>query len=347
MKIVVMCGGLSPERNVSITSSALICRALRAMGHQAVMVDMFFGLEDYDCTPAQLFENLPEIPEVSVGHEAPDLDQIRASRKWQSRSMVGQGVFELCQLADLVFIGMHGACGEDGRIQAALDLMGVPYTGSGYLGSAIAMDKDLTKRVAATFGVKTPAWETVSYKKEEIPAIVERTVVPCVIKPVDSGSSIGVSIANTKEELEAALMDSLKFSRVVLEQFVKGREIDVAVLDGVALPSIEIIPKVGFYDYKNKYQAGAAEEVCPTVIDPAIEAKLREMALTVHNALGLSVYSRSDYIVDANNDVYFIEMNTLPGMTPTSLMPQEAAAAGIDYETLCRTIVEVSLRERG
>ncbi|MBQ1252339.1 MAG: D-alanine--D-alanine ligase, partial [Firmicutes bacterium] len=176
---------------------------------------------------------------------------------------------------------------------------------------------------------------------------VDRTIVPCVIKPVDSGSSIGVSIANTKEELAKSLKDSLCFSRVVLEQFVKGREIDVAVLDGVALPSIEIIPKVGFYDYKNKYQAGAAEEVCPTVIDPEIEKELRAMALTVHNALGLSVYSRSDYIVDANNDVYFIEMNTLPGMTPTSLMPQEAAAAGIDYETLCRTIVEVSLRERG
>ncbi len=347
MKIVVMCGGLSPERNVSITSSALICRALRKMGHQAVIVDMFFGLEDYAGDPADLFENLPEIPDVSVGHEAPDLDEIKASRKWKSRSMIGQGVLELCQAADLVFIGMHGTCGEDGRIQATLDLLGVPYTGSGYLGSAIAMDKDLTKRVAATFGVRTPAWETVSYDVDEIPAIVERTKVPCVVKPVDSGSSIGVSIANTKEELEKALYDSRKFSRVVLEQYVKGREIDVAVLDGVALPSIEIIPKVGFYDYKNKYQAGAAEEVCPSKIDPEIERELRAMALTVHNALGLSVYSRSDYIVDENNDVYFIEMNTLPGMTPTSLMPQEAAAAGVDYDSLCRTIVEVSLRERG
>jgi D-alanine-D-alanine ligase len=346
MKIVVMCGGLSPERNVSIASSALICKALRKLGHKAVMVDMFFGLEGFSGEPASLFEHLPPIPDTSVGHEAPDLAAIVASRKWKSKSKIGYGVLELCQAADLVFIGMHGACGEDGRIQATLDLLGVPYTGSGYLGSAIAMDKDLTKRVAASVGVRTPAWETVYPNRESVEDIVARTKTPCVVKPVDSGSSIGVSIAQDAQELARALEQSRCYERVVLEQYIRGREIDVAVLDGESLPSIEIIPKEGFYDYKNKYQAGAATEICPSAIDPAIEQELRQMALKVHNALGLSVYSRSDYMVDEKGDVYFIEMNTLPGMTPTSLMPQEAAAVGIDYEQLCQKIVEISLRVR-
>lgn len=149
MKIVVMCGGLSMERDVSISSGTLICGALRKLGHQAVLVDMFMGLEDYEGDLNDLFANLPPLKEARVPVEAPDLEKVIASRKWKSPSRVGKRVFELCQLADVVFLGLHGACGEDGRIQAALDLMGVKYTGSGYLGSALAMDKDLTKRLIA------------------------------------------------------------------------------------------------------------------------------------------------------------------------------------------------------
>ena len=253
-------------------------------------------------------------------------------------------MFELCQLADVVFLGLHGACGEDGRIQAALDLMGVKYTGSGYLGSALAMDKDLTKRLIAGTGVKTPEWQTVDYAEGDISEIVKNAKLPCVVKPVDSGSSIGVAIPETAAELEAALIENLKYGRVLIEQYVRGREIDVGVLGDRALPSIEIIPKHGFYDYKNKYQAGATVEICPTPIDPAIEKRLGEAALKVHRALGLSAYSRSDFIVDGE-EVYFLEINTLPGMTPTSLMPQEAAAVGVDYESLCKKVIEMALEE--
>ena len=149
MKIVVLCGGLSMERNVSLSSGTLICKALRTMGHQAVLVDMFYGLEDYDGALEALFEALPPLREVKVDQNAPDLDAVRASRKWKNPSAVGRNVLELCMLADVVFLGLHGACGEDGRIQAALDLLGVPYTGSGYLGSALAMNKELTKQLAA------------------------------------------------------------------------------------------------------------------------------------------------------------------------------------------------------
>ena len=335
MKIVVMCGGLSMERDVSISSGTLICDALRKLGHQAVLVDMFMGLEDYEGDLNDLFANLSPLKEARVPVEAPDLEKVIASRKWKSQSRVGKRVFELCQLADVVFLGLHGACGEDGRIQAALDLMGVKYTGSGYLGSALAMDKDLTKRLIAGTGVKTPEWQTVDYAEGDIPEIVKNAKLPCVVKPVDSGSSIGVAIPETAAELEAALIENLKYGRVLIEQYVHGREIDVGVLGDRALPSIEIIPKHGFYDYKNKYQAGATVEICPTPIDPAIEKRLGEAALKVHHALGLSAYSRSDFIVDGE-EVYFLEINTLPGMTPTSLMPQEAAAVGVDYESLCK-----------
>ena len=348
MKIVVMCGGLSMERNVSLSSGTLICKALRARGHRAVLVDMFYGMEQYDASPEELFENLPELEDVRVAEAEPDLDAVRASRQWNSPSMIGKGVLEICQLADVVFLGLHGTCGEDGRIQAALDLLGVPYTGSGYLASALAMDKSLTKELAGPAletieRAYTPEWRSVDYVQQDIPRIVAQTRLPCVVKPVDSGSSIGVAIPKTAAELEKALRDNLKLGRVMLEQYIKGREIDVAVIEGRALPSIEIIPHEGFYDYKNKYQAGATEEICPARIDPGIERRLGEAAVAVHNRLGLKDYSRADFIVDASGDIYFLEINTLPGMTPTSLMPQEAAAVGVDYESLCQKLIDLAL----
>ena len=167
-----------------------------------------------------------------------------------------------------------------------------------------------------------------------------------VVKPIDSGSSIGVAIPETAEELKKALKDNLKLGRVMLEQYIKGREIDVGVLEGKALPSIEIIPKQGFYDYVNKYQAGAAVEVCPAEIPAEWEARLAEAVLVVHNTLGLKDYSRSDFMVAENGDIYFIEINTLPGMTPTSLMPQEAAAVGVGYEELCQKLIDLALEGR-
>lgn len=346
MKIVVLCGGLSMERNVSITGGTLVCKSLRALGHRAVLVDMYFGLEDTTIPIDRIFDELPEIQDAHVGAQAPDLEQVKAQRKWKSPSKIGKGVLEICQIADVVFLGLHGACGEDGRIQATLDLLGVPYTGSGYLGSALAMDKDLTKRIVAPMGVKTPEWKTVSYTEKEIGTIADATCLPVVVKPVDSGSSIGVAIATDREALISALRDNLALGRVILEEHITGREIDVGVLDGKALPSIEIIPKQGFYDYVNKYQAGATVELCPTDIDPEIEKRLGETALIVHNALGLSGYSRSDFIVTAENEIYFLEINTLPGMTPTSLMPQEAAAAGVDYNALCSKIIDLALEAR-
>ena len=328
------------ERNVSLSSGNKVCRALRARGHQAIPVDMFLGLEAYAGPLDDIFDAPDGLcGDFTVAKEEPDLAAVRASRQDRSANLFGVGVLDVCKRADIVFLALHGTCGEDGRVQAAFDLLGIPYTGSGYLGSAIAMDKDLTKRLVAD-KVITPRWRVVTYTEDEADALAEETRLPCVVKPIANGSSIGVSIAKDLPALKKALHDCLAFgNRVILEQYVKGREIQVGVLAGQAMPSIEIIPKEGFYDYANKYQAGAAEEITPAPIPAAWERNLREAAETVFETIGLSVYSRADFIVTADGTPYFLEINTLPGMTPTSLMPQEAAAAGIDFNELCRRVI--------
>lgn len=348
MNVLVLAGGLSPERNVSLSSGSKITQALRELGHRAALIDLYFGLEDYpSLAPAALYDAPIPARWREVDPQAPDLAKVKAARSDKSPSLFGPGVLELCQGADVVFLALHGQCGEDGRIQAAFDLLGVPYTGSGYLGSAIAMDKDLTKRLVAHL-VNTPKWTLERYAETDIDALVERTQLPCVVKPVDSGSSIGVAIAHDPAQLRAALLDGLRYGGCcVLEQYIKGREIQVGILDGKALPSIEIIPREGFYDYANKYQPGAAEEVCPSPISPELEARLARDTQAVFHALGLSAYSRADFIVDDQGTPWFLEINTLPGMTPTSLLPQEAAATGVDYPALCQTLLDIALRERG
>jgi len=348
MDIVVLSGGLSMERNVSLSSGTRICRALRARGHRAILVDMFLGLEGYTGSLDAIFDAPDGLcGDFTVAKEEPDLAAVRASRKDKSANLFGKDVLTVCARADVVFLALHGTCGEDGRVQAAFDLLGIPYTGSGYLGSAIAMDKDLTKRLVAE-QVKTAQWRAVTYTEAEIDAVAAETALPCVVKPVANGSSVGVSIVRDAAALKRALRDCLAYgSRVVLEQYVEGREIQVAILAGKALPSIEIIPKKGFYDYANKYQPGAAEEITPAPIPPEWEERLRRATETVFRLLGLSVYSRADFIVTEDGTPYFLEINTLPGMTPTSLVPQEAAAAGIGYEELCETIVRESLNVRG
>ena len=349
MKIVVLAGGLSPERNVSLCSGAMVCQALRDRGHRAALADLFFGTLDRGVASHEELFDAP-IPEQfkRVSAQAPDLEEVKARRGSDSSSQFGPGVLELCGQADCVFLALHGVCGEDGRVQAALDLLGIPYTGSGYLGSALALDKDMTKRLVADRpGVFTPAWQTVDCAAEPLEDIMARTQLPVVVKPMSSGSSIGVYIAKTQQELRAALEESRKIGgRTVVEQFVKGREFSMAVLEGRALPSIEIVPKEGFYDYANKYQAGATLEVCPAQIPEEWEQRMAVSALEVFRTLGLSVYSRADFIIGEDGIPYFLEINTLPGMTPTSLVPQEAAAAGIGSGELCERLICASIEAR-
>ena len=344
MKIVVLAGGLSPERNVSLSSGCKVCAALRERGHEVAFVDMYLGTQE---APESLFGAPIPAELTKIGRQAPDLEAVKAAQPSGGDGQFGPNVLDLCKQADIVFLALHGACGEDGKVQAALELLGVPYTGSGYLGSAIAMDKDLTKRLVAPLGVVTPKWQAVTVTQDNREELTRTVELPCVVKPLDSGSSIGVSIARTREELAAALTQAIRLGgRTVIEQYIAGREIQMGILEGKALPSIEIIPKTGFYDYENKYQPGAAEEITPAPIPESWEAQLARATETVFRALCLSVYSRADFIVTQDGTPWFLEINTLPGMTPTSLLPQEAAAVGIGYGELCERIIEASLAAR-
>ena len=351
MKIVVLGGGISTERHVALVTGTSVCKALRERGHKAIFVDMFLGLENYHGKLEDAFD-APDgfCGKVAIETTAPDLDAVRASREDKSPSRLGKDVLAICALADCVFLGLHGADGEDGKIQAALDLLGVPYTGSDYLGSAMAMDKAVAKRIMDSNGIRTPAWRELRYTEADIPRLCEELPVPCAIKVVNGGSSIGVQLPDTREELSSALRDVLRYGdRVVVEEKIYGREMTVPVLGERALCPIEIVPPDGSsFDYVAKYQSGsaAAAEICPAPIGEKETKLLQETALKFHRALGLSVYSRTDFILDAEGRAWCLEVNTLPGMTPASLIPKAAAVAGMSYGELCEKIVELSLQVR-
>lgn len=347
MKIVVLAGGLSPERQVSLVTGCSVCRSLRKSGYRAVLVDLFMGLEQ-PVTEALFDREDGLCGQMEITSQAPDLEAVRRSRKNQSPSMFGDGVLELCRMADIVFLGLHGECGEDGRVQATLDLLGIPYTGAGYLSSGMAMDKAITKQFMERLGIRTPAWQELRYTAEEIPALSETLPVPCAVKVINGGSSLGLALPDNREELKTALTEMLPYGgHIIVEEKISGRDLTVGVLGDRYLPAVEIIPQIGsYFDYAAKYQDGGSLEICPAPITGEQWQQMGEAAMKLHRGLGLSVYSRTDFILDAAGDAWCLEINTLPGMTPASLLPKEAAAVGMDYETLCRTIVELSLEAR-
>ena len=351
MKIVVLCGGLSPERDVSLSTAAMSAAALRRLGHDVTCVDLFLGVVE---------------PTATVAEDAPNLDELRALR--DDDSHVGDGVFELCQGADLVFMALHGADGEDGKIQAALDLLGVKYTGSGPFGSALAMNKAVAKTLLLAGGVRVANGVVLRYAHEatendfvtgkpagdysycgRVPyyGMVDM-IPPFVVKPCSGGSSVGTTIVYDLADTEAALAAAFAVEDTVLvEEYIAGRECDVGVIAGRALPPIEIATSEGFYDYKSKYQAGIAVETCPADLPQETTDALKAAALAVFELLHLEVYARMDFIVAESGEVFCLEANTLPGLTPTSLMPQEAAAEGLSYDELIALIVSESLKKYG
>lgn len=351
MKIVVLGGGVSSERHVALVTGTSVCRALRSLGHKAIFVDMYMGLEDYEGPLEAAFDAEDGFcGSVAIEKTAPDIEQVKASRRFRSPSRLGRHVLDICALADCVFLGLHGADGEDGKIQATLDLMGVPYTGSGPLSSGMAMDKAVAKRIMDACGVLTPAWRELSYDEADIPALLDTLPLPCAVKVVDGGSSLGVELPETREELERALRNVLRYgSRVIVEEKISGTELTVPILDDRYLSAIEIVPpEGGSFDYVAKYQSGSAgaREICPARISQEEQRLVGEAALKFHRALGLSVYSRTDFILDWEGKAWCLEVNTLPGMTPNSLIPKAAAVEGLDYAHLCERIVELSLSEK-
>lgn len=348
MNIVVLAGGLSPERDVSFVTGSNVTEALRKNGHQVILLDVFMGYGDGEEDLTGVFERSREVS-VSVSgitEDAPDLAAVKKSRKDQSDCFFGPNVIAMCRMADIVFLALHGENGENGKVQATFDLYGIKYTGTGYLSSALAMDKSLSKRLFAANGIPTPAG--ISMKKEECQWEFAKTglAFPCVVKPCCGGSSIGVSIVRNEKEYQKALEEAFRWEQeVVVEEYIRGREFSVGVMDFQALPIIEIAPIEGFYDYKNKYAAGSAVETCPAEISAEITARMQRCAEDVAKVLGLNTYSRMDFLLDDEDHIYCLEANTLPGMTSTSLIPQEAKAVGIDFEQLCEKIIQISLKK--
>lgn len=344
MKIVVLAGGLSPERDVSLTSGSLIANALMDKGHDVVMADVYEGLEfpqnkeDIFRKSSGGFRYTFQVPSV-----APDLNELIIKNNGQ-KALIGKNILELCMIADVVFIALHGAMGENGQLQAVLECFNIRYTGSDYCGSLLAMDKDLSKKLIRYCGVPTADWILVDTSEESLQKVRETIGFPCVIKPVHCGSSVGVSMLEREEDWSDAMRTANEYeSSVLAEKKITGREFSVGVMEGRALPPIEIIPLTGFYDYKNKYQQGLSKEVCPADLDAQQTKKLGDYAVAVHEALRLGSYSRVDFILAGDGEFYCLEANTLPGMTPTSLLPQEAAQTGLSYADLCDKIIQMSV----
>jgi len=341
MKIVVLAGGISAEREVSLSSGAMIYKTLKKDGHQVVLLDVYLG---YEGDVEGIFEAQKDWAAQigAVGEKNPDVESVRALRKDGGKSFFGPNVLEICGSADCVFLALHGVGGEDGRLQACFELLGIPYTGADMVGSVLAMDKGISKDLFKAYGIPTPPGFRL--KKGETG---EEVFYPCIVKASCSGSSVGVCIARNQEEFEAAREEAFRYSdEVIVERYIKGREFSVGVMEGKALPVIEMAPKEGFYDYRNKYQAGSTVETCPAQVSLEKSQEMQEISEQVFRVLRLKGYARMDFVMSHEGEVFCLEANTLPGMTPISLLPQEAAAAGMDFGQLCERILRQAVPEK-
>ncbi|MDO8666850.1 MAG: D-alanine--D-alanine ligase [Gemmatimonadales bacterium] len=335
MRITVLTGGTSSERDVALASGLQIAAALRTRGHEVSMVDLATGF----VSPEHEAALLPG----GVGREPPPLARL----KELERGMLSAGLGEVPAVreADVIFLALHGGQGEDGTVQAVLDVIGVPYTGSGHLASGLAMDKDLSKRVLRDSGVKVADWLMAPVTAGS----VQRAIgFPCVVKPSREGSSVGLALVRRPEDLAPAIeLASLYDREVMIECFIPGRELTAGIVGDHPLPVGEIVPKHELFDYECKYTSGMAEEIFPAPIDAALAAETQEAALRAHRALKLGGYSRIDFRLGANGDIFCLEANTLPGMTANSLIPKAARAAGMSFPDLCEAICRLALGAQG
>lgn len=325
-------GGTSVEREVSLASGRAVLEALRERGHEAYAVDTARGYVPRDEEERLLGQ--------AVGREPPDESALEEA----GRGELSLGVADVpvVEEADVAFLALHGGHGEDGRIQAVLDVAGVPYTGSGHLGSAVAMDKRLSKELLERGGVPTPAWSEPGAGPEEIAGGVG---LPAVVKPAGGGSTVGLTVVREREALAGALERAARFGEDPLaERFVPGREITVGVLGGDALPVVEIHPGHDIYDYESKYTPGLSHYDVPADLESEEAGRAQELAERAYRLLRQESYSRIDFRLSSEDgEFYCLEANSLPGMTSTSLLPKAAAAAGIGFPELCERIARDAL----
>ena len=297
MKIGILIGGDSSEREVSIASGRSIENACIALGHEVVRLDPKDGLEK---------------------------------------------IKSLLLKVDLVFNGLHGGDGENGKISKYLEDLEVLFTGSDSISSEICMNKDKAKRIAANNNVLTPEWVLVT--NEALSGNIGQLNFPIVVKPNDQGSTLGLSIINSKSQLKGAFKVANSFaSSVMYEQHIQGREITCSIVGNIAYPIVEIIPKHEIYDYECKYTKGMSKYICPAEINKNISSKIKEISLKIHKLLGCRHYSRVDFLLDRNNDPWFLEINTLPGMTETSLLPKSLESAGVNFNQIIEKIIREAM----
>ncbi len=334
MRVTVLTGGATAERAVAFASASQIVAALRSRGHDVSVVDTAGGLLDE--------RGEREVLGGTVGATPPAVDQLAA----REQRMLSEGLAELPAVrdADVLFLAVHGGQLEGGTLQAVLDVIGVPYTGSGPLASALAMDKDLSKRLFRATGVPVPAWFMAPVAPEDVTTALGW---PVIIKPSKQGSSVGLTLVKKAQDLGNAVKLAARYDdEVMAEQFIPGRELTVGVLGDVPLPVGEIVPKHELFDYETKYTPGMSEETFPARIETLLARQLQEYAVMAHRALKLTGYSRVDFRVTPEGDIFCLEANSLPGMTRTSLFPQAAQAAGIPFPELCERVARLARNNR-
>ena len=296
MKVVILMGGNSKERQVSLQSGNAVFRACKQIGYMTSIIDMTEDIDYY----------------------------LNELKKY-----------------DVVFIGLHGGEGENGTIQKTLEQNEIIFTGSDSKSSALCMDKNLSKIKAKDIGIPTPKWNLI---KNVSNIDFNMQNFPVIVKPNDQGSTVGLHLVEKIDNFKSSIENSLEFSnKVLIEEFISGKEITVPILGDLALPVVEIKPKSGFYDYKSKYTKGLTDYVCPADIDEELTAKLNKYSIQIHKKFGCSHYSRVDFRIDNNNNPFFLEINTLPGMTDTSLVPISASSVGMSFSSLVKKIIDLTL----
>jgi D-alanine-D-alanine ligase len=334
VRVAVLFGGTSAERDVSVASGAQVVKALRQAGHQVAAIDTARGT----LGPAEEQRLLT----AGVAPVPPGENELAAIRAGTQASLLGGA--DLHEI-DVVFLVLHGGTGEDGTIQALLDLTGIPYVGSGHRASATAMDKDVSKRLFRAAGIPTPDWLMAPVDAAGVEAALG---FPVVVKPNKQGSTVGLTVVKEAAGVEAAIAEAFRHDdEVMVERFVPGRELTCGILGDQALAVGEIVPRRGeIFDYESKYQHGGADEIFPAELTPAQTREVQEMSLRAHRALKLEGFSRVDFRMDPEGGLWCLEVNTLPGMTATSLLPQSAAAAGIPFPELCERICRLALERK-
>jgi D-alanine-D-alanine ligase len=336
MNIAVIFGGISPERNVSISGGKAVCKALESLGHNVIPVDPAFGINGR--------AKAEELLKMDV---LPPVDDYRS---FHTKNMIECVNSEIFDNVDIAFLVVHGQNCEDGKIQSLLQLRGIPYTGSGIKASAVSIDKITSKMMFTASGIITPPWVVVKKRDYEnfdfYKEVRAELGSKLVVKPNDQGSTIGISVVTggNLDDIKDAVFEASKYSnQVLIEKFIDGREITVGIVGDDVLPTIEIKPEGGYYDYEHKYTKGKTEYICPAEISEDIEEFTQDMAYLAFQVLGCEGFARADFRLDEDGQPFILEMNTIPGFTETSLVPKAAKAIGLEFPELCQKIIDITL----